>query len=88
MIIRTITVYTPDRTRALIGAIDTSKHINSTYQTNDNTNTNTRKNDVEVDGLGLKERAKGSNNSRNMNGIVFMTPSMDYIIDELREKEV
>ena len=77
-----ISVYTPDGSRALIGAIDIRKRIDNTSNT-----TNLKKNDVEVDGLGLKERAKGSNVNRNMNGVVSTSPNMEYSIDEFRGKE-
>ena len=77
-----ISVYTPDGSRALIGAIDIRKRTDNTSN-----NTNSKKNDVEVDGLGLKERAKGSNVSRNMNGGVSTSPNMEYSIDEFIGKE-
>ena len=72
----TTTVYTPDGTRALIGAIETRK-----YTKNTNNTTNIKKNDVEVDGLGLKERAKGSSIIRNVSGAVATSPIIEYIID-------
>lgn len=72
------TVYTPDGSRALIGAISTIKHTDTTKQIEK----------VEVDGLGLKERAKGSNiSSRVTAGMVSPSFNKDYIINQYCEKE-
>ena len=88
-------MYTPDGSRALIGAIGTVKHADNTENTKNTDNSKNTSNtmkiekiDVEVDGLGLKERAKGSNTSnRNTTGMVSASSNKDYIIDEYPENE-
>jgi energy-coupling factor transporter ATP-binding protein EcfA2 len=85
-------VYTPDGSRALIGAIGTIKHSDNTVTTKNTDNSKNsekiEKVDVEVDGLGLKERAKGSSmNNRNTTGMVSPSSNKDYIVDEFTENE-